>query len=173
MTYFISGHRDLTQEEFDEYYAHAIEDAIDEADNNYDECNFVVGDCRGCDEMAARFIVDIIKRRTEDPDDWTPCTLTIYHMFSKPRFRVGAKGEDGCYYVDLTEELNEGITDECDRYKVEDCPVIRYVGDFESDTERDEAMTSASEEDIAFVRNKSKWNSGTAQNLLRRRTMDL
>lgn len=33
------------------------------------------------------------------------------------------------------------------------------------------AMTNASSEDIAFIRSKSKWDSGTAENILRRHTM--
>lgn len=53
MTYFISGHRDITPEEFEKFYVPAIVDVIDTCNNNYDDCEFVVGDCRGCDEMAA------------------------------------------------------------------------------------------------------------------------
>lgn len=37
--------------------------------------------------------------------------------------------------------------------------------------DRDSAMTNASSEDIAFIRSKSKWDSGTAENILRRHTM--
>lgn len=33
------------------------------------------------------------------------------------------------------------------------------------------AMTNVSSEDIAFIRSKSKWDSGTAENILRRHTM--
>lgn len=62
MTYFISGHRDITPEEFEKFYVPAIVDVIDTCDNNYDDCEFVVGDCRGCDEMAANFIANYIRR---------------------------------------------------------------------------------------------------------------
>jgi hypothetical protein len=41
------------------------------------------------------------------------------------------------------------------------------VGGFESDRERDAAMTAASSDDIAFVRDNTKV-SGTAENILRR-----
>lgn len=46
-----------------------------------------------------------------------------------------------------------------------------YVGGFETDGDRDSAMTNVSSEDIAFIRSKSKWDSGTAENILRRHTM--
>lgn len=50
-------------------------------------------------------------------------------------------------------------------------PIIRYVGGFEYDEERDAAMTRASTVDLAYIRDKSKWKSGTAQNLYRRHLM--
>lgn len=43
--------------------------------------------------------------------------------------------------------------------------------EFETDRDRDSAMTNVSSEDIAFIRSKSKWDSGTAENILRRHTM--
>ena len=45
--------------------------------------------------------------------------------------------------------------------------VTRLVGGFNTDDERDEAMTLNSDKDIAFVRDPKKW-SGTGQNILRR-----
>lgn len=128
MTYF-----NITPEEFEKFYVPAIVDVIDTCNDNYDDCEFVVGDCRDCDEMAANFIANYIKENTDDAE-CPPCILSIYHMFSEPRFRVG-------------------------------------VGGFETDRDRDSAMTNASSEDIAFIRSKSKWDSGTAENILRRHTM--
>lgn len=58
-----------------------------------------------------------------------------------------------------------------DPYTIDDCPIVHYVGGFETDRDRDSAMTNVSSEDIAFIRSKSKWDSGTAENILRRRTM--
>lgn len=58
-----------------------------------------------------------------------------------------------------------------DPYTIDDCPIVHYVGGFETDRDRDSAMTNASSEDIAFIRSKSKWDSGTAENILRRHTM--
>lgn len=130
MTYFISGHRDITPEEFEKFYVPAIVDVIDTCNDNYDDCEFVVGDCRGCDEMAANFIADYIKENTDDTE-CPPCIL----------------------------------------YTIDDCPIVHYVGGFETDRDRDSAMTNVSSEDIAFIRSKSKWDSGTAENILRRHTM--
>lgn len=45
--------------------------------------------------------------------------------------------------------------------------VINLIGGFETDEERDSAMTANSSNDIAFVRNHTEL-SGTAQNILRR-----
>ena len=53
MTYFISGHRDLTQEEFNEHYAPILEKVLKE---DWD-CHFVIGDWEGCDKMALEFIL--------------------------------------------------------------------------------------------------------------------
>lgn len=172
MTYFISGHRDITEEEFDEFYKPAILDAINESEDEWDDCEFIVGDCRGCDEMAAKFIAEHIKQTIEDTMDITniPCSLTIYHMFSEPRFRVGVQGEDRGWYLDCC-ECSDHKEDSDELYELEECPEIFYRGGFESDTDRDSAMTKASDRDIAFLRSKSKWDSGTAENLLRRQTM--
>lgn len=172
MTYFISGHRDITPEEFEKFYVPAIVDVIDTCNDNYDDCEFVVGDCRGCDEMAANFIANYIKENTDDTE-CPPCILCIYHMFSEPRFRVGVAGQDGFYHVDMVDELNADLCEDDDPYTIDDCPIVHYVGGFETDRDRDSAMTNASSEDIAFIRSKSKWDSGTAENILRRHTMKI
>lgn len=65
----------------------------------------------------------------------------------------------------------ENLCEDDDPYTIDDCPIVHYVGGFETDRDRDSAMTNASSEDIAFIRSKSKWDSGTAENILRRRTM--
>ena len=92
-------------------------------------------------------------------------------MFSEPRFRVGVAGQDGFYHVDMVDELNADLCEDDDPYTIDDCPIVHYVGGFETDRNRDSAMTNVSSEDIAFIRSKSKWDSGTAENILRRHTM--
>lgn len=52
MIYFISGHRDLTREEFEEYYIPLIDEAMD----NRDLDGFVVGDYHGVDKMAMDYL---------------------------------------------------------------------------------------------------------------------
>ena len=123
ITYFISGHRYITEEEFERCYKPLIEHAL----NTITNCKFVIGDCEGVDIMAQNYLVDVLNIEPE--------RVTVYHMFETPR------------------HINSKIT--------------KTVGGFKSDDDRDEAMTKASFEDIAFVRDIKK-NSGTAQNILRR-----
>ena len=120
-TYFISGHRNITFEEFEKNYAKALELAAQE------QSNFVVGDYYGVDIMAQNYLIETLKIDTD--------RVTVYHMFEAPR------------------NIN---------------PKIKNTkGGFQSDSERDAAMTEASDEDIAFVRFANKM-SGTGENILRR-----
>ena len=70
MKYFISGHRDLSYEDFIKYYMPIIDKVID-TDLN---AEFIVGDCNGVDKFAMDYI-------------WAgcDCPLTIFHMFNAPR----------------------------------------------------------------------------------------
>jgi len=120
-TYFISGHRDLTVEEFESNYAPIIIKALSL------DSNFVVGDYEGCDIMAQNYLVNTL--------NVSPEKIKVFHMFTSPR------------------NINPKIT--------------QTVGGFTTDVERDSAMTKHSDYDIAFVR-PNKYNSGTAQNILRR-----
>lgn len=69
MIYFISGHRDITQEQFDRYYIPAIHKVI----INDFNCEFVVGDCDGADKMAMNYLSQRDQR------------FTIYHIGAIPR----------------------------------------------------------------------------------------
>ena len=66
---FVSGHLDLTQEEFDEHYAQKISDAL--AAGDY----IVVGDARGCDIMTQTYVAS--KGHVK--------ALRVFHMFAHPR----------------------------------------------------------------------------------------
>lgn len=68
-TAFISGHLDLTQEEFDEHYKNRITSAFIIGHN------FVVGDARGCDSMAQQLLATIALNNI----------VTVYHMYDAPR----------------------------------------------------------------------------------------
>ncbi len=67
-TYYLSGHLDLTDREFDAHYAAAIAAAFEEG------ARFVVGDARGADTMCQRALAALGCDRT-----------TVYHMFESPR----------------------------------------------------------------------------------------
>lgn len=121
-TYFISGHREISEMEFAKY-----KNRIQEILNERPDAFFVVGDYQGVDIMAQNFLLDELQI--------TPQQVTVYHMFESPR------------------NINPNV--------------VNTVGGFETDEERDAAMTAISSHDIAFVRDHTKW-SGTGQNILRR-----
>lgn len=82
-TAFISGHLDLTESEFAERYKPLIDQAIE------DECDFVVGDARGADAMAQRYLHAYFKM--------PPYRVTVYHMFTSPRNNWGDHATKGGY----------------------------------------------------------------------------
>ena len=125
MIYFISGHRNVTQEEFDRLYKPIIENVAAKRNTK-----FVVGDYEGVDAMGQALLKKLCDENVLDYSN-----VTVYHMKTAPR-----------HYAD-------------DRFNTK--------GGFESDVERDSAMTRDSQKDIAFIRT-GKWTSGTAQNILRR-----
>jgi hypothetical protein len=68
---FVSGHLDLTDDEFALHYAAAVAEAAARG------CRFVVGDARGADLLFQRHAL--------------ACGLhvTVFHMFERPRHNVG------------------------------------------------------------------------------------
>lgn len=71
MIYFISGHRDITEKEFKEYYISKIDKVLKEDK----DAKFVIGDYEGVDIMAQRYLV------SSGYQD----RITVYHMFTSPR----------------------------------------------------------------------------------------
>lgn len=69
-TAMISGHLDLTEEEFNEHYKPLIDQATQ------DGCNFVVGDARGADYMAQTYLFHHAPISSN---------VTVYHMLEHPR----------------------------------------------------------------------------------------
>jgi len=69
-TYFVSGHRDITEEEFVEHYEPKMWKKLNEEGSK-----FIIGDCYGADDMAQKYLkaMGIIEN------------VTIYHMFDVPR----------------------------------------------------------------------------------------
>lgn len=132
--YFVSGHLDLTQEEFAVYYEPQLRKAIFEG-----ATGFVVGDARGCDFLAQRWLRQVRAQLVQGAQmagdhAFVPFSVHVYHMLERPR--VGGSR-------------------------------MPKVGGFLSDEERDAAMTAASTHDIAWVR-PGRERSGTAKNLKRR-----
>lgn len=72
-TYFISGHRDISEEEFEIYYQNEICNVLEENPDAY----FIVGDYYGADIMAQNYLLDVLKIE--------PSHITVYHMLEKPR----------------------------------------------------------------------------------------
>ena len=66
-TYFISGHRDATKEEFKEHYEYILDILVNT------DANFVVGDCNGVDKFA----IDYLKRKNVN-------NVTVYHIGDNP-----------------------------------------------------------------------------------------
>lgn len=71
-TYFISGHRKITIDEFYEHYVPKIAAAISEG------ASFVVGDCPGVDIMAQYYLKEA-----------NVTDVTVYHMLEYPRCSAG------------------------------------------------------------------------------------
>lgn len=98
-------------------------------------------------------------------------TLPFVHVSDVEKDLAGPAYPRGIPTYVVLEELKSRMPEDDDPYTIDDCPIVHYVGGFETDRDRDSAMTNVSSEDIAFIRSKSKWDSGTAENILRRHTM--
>lgn len=97
--YFISGHRDLTKEEFNKYYVPEIKKAIET-----EKPRFVVGDYQGCDIMAQTWL----------SKNYDPKLVTVYHMFSSPRNLASRDFNlSGGYKTDI--ERDSAMTDISDQ----------------------------------------------------------
>lgn len=74
-TYFISGHRNITKEEFDNNYAKVLKNIINQPSTH--NIRFIVGDYYGVDIMVQHYLIDELK--------FPPEGICVYHMFDKPR----------------------------------------------------------------------------------------
>lgn len=68
MTVFISGHGDITLEEFKAHYAPILDSYVQAG------CDFIVGDFKGTDTIAQGYLA------------FEGCKVTVYHMLEKARF---------------------------------------------------------------------------------------
>ena len=72
-TYFISGHRNITEKEFKENYIPEINKVL-ETD---EKARFIMGDYYGTDIMAQNYLMDNL--------EISPDKVTVYHMMENPR----------------------------------------------------------------------------------------
>jgi len=80
MIYFISGHRNITDDEFMTHYSSKINEAL--RDPN---ASFVVGECDGVDSKAQKFLIG----KTEN--------LIVYHIGNEPVNNIGNWKTKGGY----------------------------------------------------------------------------
>jgi hypothetical protein len=106
MTYFISGHRNITSEEFVEHYLPQIFNALKNKNSK-----FVIGDYDGVDSIAQQLLINKTKN------------VTVYHMFDKPMNNNGNWKTKGGYTDDI--DRDSAMTRESD----EDIAWIRKPGD--------------------------------------------
>lgn len=90
VTAFISGHRDVTEEEFNIHYKPLIDVAIENGHH------FVVGDYEGLGIMAQRYL----KEHCEESK------VTVYHMFVSPRNHVDGFNTLGGFFSDEDRDSN-------------------------------------------------------------------
>lgn len=81
-TVFVSGHLDVSPEEFATHYQGILDRYLAE------DASFVVGDARGADQQAQAYLA----RHTRK--------VTVYHMFEKPRFNEGSFDTSGGFLND-------------------------------------------------------------------------
>lgn len=95
-TYYISGHLDLTMDEFLEHYEPRIHAAMNEG------ATFVVGDAPGCDAHAQ----DLLSLASYS-------RVTVYHMLEAPRNNAGFPTVGG-FESDATRDaaLTDASTDD-------------------------------------------------------------
>jgi len=106
MIYFISGHRNITLEEFEKYYKQQIFNALKNKNSK-----FVIGDYDGVDSIAQQFLINKTKN------------VTIYHMFDKPMNNNGNWKTKGGYIDDI--DRDSAMTRESD----EDIVWVRNPGE--------------------------------------------
>lgn len=93
MKVFISGHLDLTEDEFNYFYKDKIDLAISL------DSEFILGDAKGADTMAQTYLSE---RKYSK--------VVVYHMFNSPRNNVGNFPTKGGYISD--EERDKAMTND-------------------------------------------------------------
>lgn len=97
MRYFISGHLDITAEEFATHYVPFLEAAQDQ------HASFVVGDARGTDTLAQTWLSRFAPQ----------APVTVFHMFDNPRNNVAGSPTRGGFITD--DERDSAMTKASDQ----------------------------------------------------------
>lgn len=87
MTAFISGHGDVTWQEFEEHYVPRIAEAVNKGHS------IIVGDFRGLDTDAMKYLQYV-------DEQYMTVDLTVYHMFTEPRNTVDCAKHKGGFTSD-------------------------------------------------------------------------
>ena len=95
MRYFVSGHRDLTQEEFDRHYVYLLDRVL--ADDPYAE--FVVGDWEGCDSIFVKYMEEY----------YTDARIHIFYVY-EPRISEGEFNEYRFHECNNYDDCDEAMT---------------------------------------------------------------
>ena len=117
-TYFVSGHRDITLEEFEFNYQEALNDIVSEVP----DCKFVVGDCEGVDIMAQNYLIDVLSI--------SPDRITVYHISDSPRnINEKIKNTKGGFTTDSEKDAAMTAVSIQDIAFVRDCAKISGTGE--------------------------------------------
>lgn len=86
MRYFISGHRNITMEEFKTWYIPSINEALEDDEDHI----FVMGDCEGADRMAQDYLSEKLRENELS-------RIIVYHIGQSPRYvsRPGIQTKGG------------------------------------------------------------------------------
>lgn len=135
---FVSGHLDLTQEEFEKYYKQEIDNRLKNESFVKFHLNFYIGDCKGGDLIAFKYIFD---NYINDNylDNIYVCVMDNNEFSSNYNYPKHHK--------------------------------VKIITGFKTHEERDCYMTKNTDYDILWIRH-NYWNSGTAQNFVRRTFLD-
>lgn len=95
MRYFVSGHRDLTMEEFDRHYVYLLDRVL--AEDTFAE--FVVGDWEGFDTMFVKYMEDY----------YSDVIIHIFYVY-EPRVKEGNYNEYRFHECNSYDDCDEAMT---------------------------------------------------------------
>jgi hypothetical protein len=146
MKYFISGHTNLTKEEFNKNYKEKLDSII----HNEKDYTFIIGNSNGADLIALKYLLN---------NGCNPKLITIYYMDN-----INDRNEN--YYINLGLNIIKGFTSYDKRDSLMTKNSDLDIGWIRSPEENKKLLESIGEK---FRKNRI---SGTEKNLLRRKKID-